>query len=452
MSNQYYERKAELKPFTTARSDDVRNEFDGIQSAFEKLPTPRQDGQSIGFISNFTIIAPTDPSHPAQKAQVDTEHQKNEEQDGRLSNLENFAGGIGPTSERYTTLRYVATASQSTIVLPAQFNSLASVYINGDRVYQTVRFTYDVPTKTITFTPSLSLNDEVLVDVGLVPDVLLADLLAIQKDITDRQADVTQKQDDVTQKQNDVTSKHNDVNNWQQQVSQDKNTTVNAKDETLATYHLLQKLHLGSHATEPTVDNEGNPLTEGATYYNSTNGKSYVYEQGAWVVTNLSALTTVAKTSPSGKAHLPVGTSAEGGTPDKGAIRYDDDTDEFVGGNGIEWGSIGGGGVPKFIYKSADFTVEKRKAYAVDMADDVSKTISVPDGLADNDWFAVKILNWTGTRGVHCFVSTNSDEWEPVNGLITSLTRKMRISQNAIVYIQKIRGKWSVVDGIGERA
>lgn len=146
---------------------------------------------------------------------------------------------------------------------------------------------------------------------------------------------------------------------------------------------------------------------------------------------------------------VPVGDTADRPASEAGLLRYNNQTEEFEG-YGTEWGSIGGGGVPKFIYKDANFTIEKRKAYALDMADDAIKTVTIPDHLVDGDWFAVKALNWTGKAGVHYFVATTNDQWEPVHSVITSATRKMRISQNSIVYLQKIKGKWSVVDGIGE--
>ncbi|MFM2589463.1 hypothetical protein [Vibrio sp. TBV020] len=448
MSNDYYERKAELEPFTTARSDDVRNELDAVQSAFEKLPKPRQDG-TIGFLTSFTIVAPTEDNHPATHGQVAAEGNKNNEQDDRLDNIENSLTGLGPVDGRFTTLRYVATEGQTQIVLPSQFQSLAYVHKNGGRLYQTVGFNYDVPTKTITFTSALTLNDEVLVDVGMVPDAVLADLIAIQEDIAERQTDVTQKQQDVTTKHQEVTSMHSDVDSWQQQVSQDKDTTVQAKDETKATYALLQKLHLGSHATPPTTDNDGNPLTEGASYYNSTDGKSYVYEQGAWVVTNLSALTTVSKDSPTGKAFMPVGTSAEGGTPDKGAFRYDDDEDEFQGGNGVEWAGVGGGGVPKFILKTANFSVAKKKAYELDMSDDISKTALVPIGMPNGTWFAVSAIGSTGADSVYITIDTQTETWDYDDGTHTGY--KFPANSNATYYFRKNnRGKWVVADGVGE--
>ncbi|MFL9806355.1 tail fiber domain-containing protein [Vibrio cyclitrophicus] len=208
--SKYYQRQAELKPYTTARADDVRNEFDAIQSAFELLADPRKDGD-IGFLTPFTIVDPVEPNHPATHAQVTAEHDKNNEQDARLDNTENLIAGMGPLDARFTTLRYVAEEGQTSIVLPGQFQSLAYVHKNGARLYQTVGFDYDVGTKTISFTEALTLNDEILIDVGVVPDAVLVDLIAIQSDIANRHADIELRNNDVISRQEDVATKHGDV-------------------------------------------------------------------------------------------------------------------------------------------------------------------------------------------------------------------------------------------------
>lgn len=391
MSNDYYERKAELKPFTTARSDDVRGELDAIQSGFEKLAKPRQDG-TIGFLTPFTIVNPTEDNHPATKAMVAAENSKNTEQDGRLEQVENALSGIGPVNGRYTTLRYVATAGQDTIVLPAQFGSLAYVFVNGARKFQTVNFVYDVNTKTLTFLSALALNDEVLVDVGVVPDAVLADLIAIQNDIAS--------------KHSDVQTWHSDVEQWQQEVANDKQTTLDAKDtavsardETVLARNTVVALYLGPKNTAPTTDNDGNPLINGANYYNTTDGKTYVWWNGLWEVTNLSTTTTVAKTGTAGAAIMPTGT--EDDRPDTTDVTYilmrgRSDTGEVEAYNPVtdEWGAVGGGGIPVYIDKTSDFTAAKKKAYTVPMTDDVNKTVTIDSNFIADDWLSVSFMQW----------------------------------------------------------
>lgn len=245
--NDYYERQASLPEFTTARADDIRQELDGVQSGFEKLPTPRQDGTK-GFTTPFTIVDPSADNHPATHKQVSNENTKNGQQDIRLDAIETILAGLGNAEERYTTLRYVATAGQTEIVLPLQFESLAYVYKNGERLFQTVDFDYESSTKTITFYQALTAGDIILVDVGLVPDSVLTDLIAIQ--------------DDVTSKHSDVETWHSDVDGWQQQVSEDKDTTLAA-----------------SIAAQADANYEGD-FVSGVT--NAEKGKSYSFDNEIW--------------------------------------------------------------------------------------------------------------------------------------------------------------------------
>ncbi len=105
-----------------------------------------------------------------------------------------------------------------------------------------------------------------------------------------------------------------EVNTNAQQVSQDKQTVLEAKDiavqakeaaviaknEAQAIYDNFDDRYLGAKTTPPTVDNDGNPLTSGALYYNSSNDSMYVYdlELGSWidlsyVPTLLSSLTDI---------------------------------------------------------------------------------------------------------------------------------------------------------------
>lgn len=245
--NDYYERQASLPEFTTARADDIRQELDGVQSAFEKLPTPRLDGTK-GFTTPFTIVNPSADNHPATHKQVSNENTKNGQQDIRLDAIETILAGLGNAEERYTTLRYVATEGQTEIVLPLQFQSLAYVYKNGVRLFQTVDFDYESSTKTLTFYQALTAGDIILVDVGLVPDSVLTDLIAIQ--------------DDVTSKHSDVETWHSDVDGWQQQVSEDKDTTLAA-----------------SIAAQADANYEGD-FVSGVT--NAEKGKSYSFDNEIW--------------------------------------------------------------------------------------------------------------------------------------------------------------------------
>lgn len=241
-TNEFYERQNEFDPFTIARGDAVENELDAIQVGFDKLPEPRKDGKK-GFVTAFTVVEPTSGEEPAQKQQLDAEHEKNTQQDGRLNQVENTLSGIGPLDKRFTTLRYVATQGQVSIVLPAQFNSLAAVYKNGDRQFQTVDFNYLANSKSLSFTSSLSVNDVVLVDVGFVPDTVMVNLIALQascntSEIEAKNAAQAAKQDanqvrhdkdTVVEKARDVEAARSQVESNRQQVASDKQLVAQDK-------------------------------------------------------------------------------------------------------------------------------------------------------------------------------------------------------------------------------
>lgn len=137
----------------------------------------------------------------------------------------------------------------------------------------------------------------------------------------------------------------------------------------LAAFDNFDDTYLGAKASDPTVDNDGDPLNGGDLYYNTTSNVMRVYTGSAWVTAyvpgdaaNISSTATgdvaatnvqaaiaeldtekVPRTSTTGSAKLPVGTSAQrDGSPAAGMIRYNTTTSSFEG-YGSAWGAIGGG-------------------------------------------------------------------------------------------------------------
>jgi hypothetical protein len=85
-------------------------------------------------------------------------------------------------------------------------------------------------------------------------------------------------------------------------------------------------------------------LTAGDLYFNTTTDKLRVYDGAAWndAVTDLTSVVT--KTSTTGSAELPSGTTAQrDGSPSAGYIRFNSDETSFEGYDGSAWGAIGGG-------------------------------------------------------------------------------------------------------------
>lgn len=138
----------------------------------------------------------------------------------------------------------------------------------------------------------------------------------------------------------------------------------------LAAFDNFDDSYLGAKASDPTTDNDGDPLTAGDLYFNTTSDVMKLYTGSAWVTayvpgeavnisftaagniagtnvqTAIEELDTekVGRTSATGSAELPTGTTAQrDGSPAAGMIRYNSTLSQFEG-YGSAWGAIGGAG------------------------------------------------------------------------------------------------------------
>ena len=66
---------------------------------------------------------------------------------------------------------------------------------------------------------------------------------------------------------------------------------ANAEPGAVNAFDSLDDRYLGSKASDPTLDNDGDPLLEGALYWNSTNKQFMVYNGSAWEVAPAAAFT-----------------------------------------------------------------------------------------------------------------------------------------------------------------
>ena len=102
--------------------------------------------------------------------------------------------------------------------------------------------------------------------------------------------------------------------------------------------------YLGAKASDPTVDNDGDALTAGDLYFNTTINKLKAYDGSAWNEAFTDTSTVVTQTSATGSGELPSGTTAQrDGSPDAGYIRFNTTETSFEGYDGSAWGAIGGG-------------------------------------------------------------------------------------------------------------
>ena len=184
----------------------------------------------------------------------------------------------------------------------------------------------------------------------------------------------------------------------------------------------IDEFYLGAQASDPTLDNNGNPVTAGDWYFNTGANETRIYNGSTWQVTAISTaglLTTannlsdvadagtsrtnlglgtaattsadayVGKTSTTGSGALPSGTEAQrDGSPAAGYIRFNSDSGSFEGYDGTAWGSIGGGAsAGGAIYENTDvidadytLTTGSNGMSVGPMTIDAGVTVTVPSG------------------------------------------------------------------------
>jgi len=102
--------------------------------------------------------------------------------------------------------------------------------------------------------------------------------------------------------------------------------------------------YLGAQASDPTLDNEGDPVTAGDWYFNTASNISRIYDGASWSNVTVSTATVVSKTSGTGSAVMPSGTTGQrDGSPTSGYLRFNTTLTKFEGYNGSAWSSVGGG-------------------------------------------------------------------------------------------------------------
>lgn len=122
--------------------------------------------------------------------------------------------------------------------------------------------------------------------------------------------------------------------------------------------------YLGGKSSDPTVDNDGDALTAGDMYYNTSTNRMRVYSGSSWSDVALDAATIVSKTSATGSGVLPAGTTGQrDGSPAAGYMRFNttDTSAEIY--DGSAWSPVGGGNTTdKALYEmsntvSANYTI-----------------------------------------------------------------------------------------------
>jgi hypothetical protein len=104
-------------------------------------------------------------------------------------------------------------------------------------------------------------------------------------------------------------------------------------------------VYLGAFSSDPSTDTDGDALSAGDQYFNTTSNVLKIFNGSSWQDAAISGDAVVTKTSATGSAVLPVGTTAQrDGSAQAGFIRFNSTDVKFEGNNGTEWAGIGGGG------------------------------------------------------------------------------------------------------------
>ena len=116
-------------------------------------------------------------------------------------------------------------------------------------------------------------------------------------------------------------------------------------------------LYLGAKSSEPSTDNDGDPLQTGALYLDITLDELRVYNGSQWLSTGYNSanvnitggsisgvdIGSGSQFTSSGAVKLPTGVTADRPSAQGGMLRFNSETNLFEGYNGSSWGSIGGG-------------------------------------------------------------------------------------------------------------
>lgn len=113
-------------------------------------------------------------------------------------------------------------------------------------------------------------------------------------------------------------------------------------------------VYLGAFATDPTLDNDGNALTAGDLYFNTGINRLKVYSGSAWLTAVVDTTTVVEKTSATGAAVIPAGTTGQrDAAPSNGYFRYNSTLASFEGYVAGAWGGVGGAQAGGVIFENA---------------------------------------------------------------------------------------------------
>jgi hypothetical protein len=155
----------------------------------------------------------------------------------------------------------------------------------------------------------------------------IADINTCATDIAAIIAAPTEASNAATSASNASTSESN-ASSYASSAASAQSAAETARDQTLAAYDSFDDRYLGTKASDPTLDNDGNALVAGALYFNSTDGVMKVYTGSVWVAAyaSLSGALLVANNlsdlgdASAARTNLGLGTAATTASTDYAAV------------------------------------------------------------------------------------------------------------------------------------
>lgn len=151
-------------------------------------------------------------------------------------------------------------------------------------------------------------------------------------------------------------------------------------------------VYLGAFSTDPTLDNDGNALTTGDLYFNTVSNRLKVYGGASWLFAIVDTTTVVEKTSATGAAVIPAGTTGQrDASPANGYLRYNSTLASFEGYVAGAWGAVGGGATgaggdtvfqenSRIVTTSYTLTTAKSASCVGPITVNSSVTLTIPSG------------------------------------------------------------------------
>ena len=173
------------------------------------------------------------------------------------------------------------TVAQKTVFNVGQpFEELGKVFLNNSVQASTGVYTVQPAFGTITFNRPIPLGTYVSIDVGRSTDILAQQL----EDIVDRAEEFRDQ-----------------AEGFSNSASSSATAAEAARQATEQLFDQFGDQYLGPHASDPTTDNDGDPLTEGDVYYNTVENHLRFYNGASW--TSPEDIATTAATNAQNSAN-----------------------------------------------------------------------------------------------------------------------------------------------------